>query len=267
MHSLQPIATFHSRVRNRGSCSSEDANHICWHKGNTLVNTVRSVIFSCAFLSPVQSLVVRPQRLSGKTFQKASGGSQCTAIRPPISSLGNVPFIGSAWRVKFNHYLALAHSALTSFSLMSSQRLSCSICRSRSLMSPIVTHIGRNCSHTVRTHTHCCHTLGGRGAEGGWCCRRWHSCLQTDALPSDKDRGSSARETLQDGELWGFKNGSIRERTSKEPACMSEERICAGCKTFSPRSLPTMALRSLRLFPQNTAGRKNIRARIKLVDF
>lgn len=48
-------------------------------------------------------------------------------------------------------YLALAHSALTSFSLMSSQRLSCSICRSRSLMSPIVTHIGR-AAHTLYGH-------------------------------------------------------------------------------------------------------------------
>lgn len=56
------------------------------------------------------------------------------------------------------HYLALAHSALTSFSLMSSQRLSCSIWRSRSLMSPIVTHIGRAAytlwSHTPYTHAH-----------------------------------------------------------------------------------------------------------------
>lgn len=38
------------------------------------------------------------------------------------------------------NYLALAHGALTSFSLMSSQHLSCSIRLSRSLMSPIVTH-------------------------------------------------------------------------------------------------------------------------------
>lgn len=55
-------------------------------------------------------------------------------------------------------YLALAHRAFTSFSLMSSQRLSCSIWRSRSLMSPIVTHIGR-AAYTLRppplslTHT------------------------------------------------------------------------------------------------------------------
>lgn len=56
------------------------------------------------------------------------------------------------------HYLALAHSALTSFSLMSSQRLSCSICRSRSLMSPIVTHIGRAVTHTMVTSSSS-HTL------------------------------------------------------------------------------------------------------------
>lgn len=36
------------------------------------------------------------------------------------------------------YYLALAHRALTSFSLMSSHLLSWSICRSRSLMSPMV---------------------------------------------------------------------------------------------------------------------------------
>lgn len=78
----------------------------------------------------------------------------------------NICFIESALWVKFNHYLALAHSALTSFSLMSSQRLSCSICRSRSLMSPIVTHIGRKCSHSTeaRAHTHSCDTWGGGGS-------------------------------------------------------------------------------------------------------
>lgn len=52
-------------------------------------------------------------------------------------------------------HLALAHSALTSFSLMSSQRRSCSICRSRSLMSPMVTHIGR------AAHAHTGHTRRG----------------------------------------------------------------------------------------------------------
>lgn len=142
--------------------------------------------FQFRFLFTSSKFCNVPSTVITKTFQNSSGRSQCTVIKPLISSFSNIPFIGSAVRVKFNHYLALAHSALTSFSLMSSQRLSCSICRSRSLMSPIVTHIGRNCSHTVRTHTHSCHTLGGG-------CRRWHSCLRTDALPSDKDRCSLAR--------------------------------------------------------------------------
>lgn len=64
----------------------------------------------------------------------------------------NICLSGFVLSAKFNHYLALAHSALTSFSLMSSQRLSCSICRSRSLMSPIVTHI-RRAAHTLWSHT------------------------------------------------------------------------------------------------------------------
>lgn len=171
------------------------------------------MISSSAFFLRVQSFGMCPQWLSRKHFRThLAGRSQCTVIKPLISSFSNIPFIGSAVRVKFNHYLALAHSALTSFSLMSSQRLSCSICRSRSLMSPIVTHIGRNCSHTVRTHTHSCHTLGGGGAS-----RRWHSCLQTDAIPSDKDRGSLARLGAGNVAGWGSCEDSKTAILHKEP--------------------------------------------------
>lgn len=201
MYSLQAMATFHSSVRNGGSYTSEVANHYLQTKGNKLVNTMCSNDFQFRFLVTSSKLCNVPSTVIAKTLQNSSGRSQRTVIKPLISSFGNIPFIGSAVRVKFSHYLALAHSALTSFSLMSSQRLSCSICRSRSLMSPIVTHIGRNCSHTVRTHTHSC--LLFWGWEG---CRRWHSCLQTDALPSDKDRGSLAR--LGTGNVAGW--GAVR---------------------------------------------------------
>lgn len=203
MYSLQAMATFHSSVRNGGSYTSEVANHYLQTKGNKLVNTMCSNDFPFRFLFTSSKLCNVPSTVIAKTLQNSSGRSQRTVIKPLISSFGNIPFIGSAVRVKFSHYLALAHSALTSFSLMSSQRLSCSICRSRSLMSPIVTHIGRNCSHTGRTDTH---TLLSPvlGRWGG--CRRWHSCLQTDALPSDKDRGSLAR--LGTGNVAGW--GAVR---------------------------------------------------------
>lgn len=156
MYSLQAMATFHSSVRNGGSYTSEVANYYLQTKGNKLVNTMCSNDFQFRFLFTSSKLCNVPSTVIAKTLQNSSGRSQRTVIKPLISSFGNIPFIGCAVRVKFSHYLALAHSALTSFSLMSSQRLSCSICRSRSLMSPIVTHIGRNCSHTVRTHTHSC---------------------------------------------------------------------------------------------------------------
>lgn len=116
--------------------------------------------------------------------------SQESLIKLLILRLANICFIGSELQVKFNHYLALAHSALTSFSLMSSQRLSCSICRSRSLMSPIVTHIGR-AAHTLRTHTPV--TLRTRKDN------TLPSNVADRCTPSDKDRAPQHLQLLARG--------------------------------------------------------------------
>ena len=96
------------------------------------------------------------------------------------------------------HYLALAHSALTSFSLMSSQRLSCSIWRSRSLMSPIVTHIGR------AAHTHFTHSGVAQITDPFF----QQSSVTADSLPSDThwpphtSKPGSWYENVWKGELW-----------------------------------------------------------------
>jgi len=82
------------------------------------------------------------------------------------------------------NHLALAHRALTSFSLMSSHLLSWSICLSRSLMSPMVDRQDRlavSPSHETREYSYC------RTNSVSLCNPNTDTCKQTHTHTPDEE--------------------------------------------------------------------------------